>query len=99
MLGIAAMYGLASEGSAQQLTQQTRYSTYDWTAPTGSTGEVLDFREFWADVKTPGDGFAYAVGTIEVQDTRPGALFSGVPAQSSVPATISLTNNLVLRNP
>jgi hypothetical protein len=28
-------------------------------------------------VKTPGDGFQYTVGTIEVRRTAPGALFSG----------------------
>jgi hypothetical protein len=71
MLGIAALFGIAGEGRAQRLTDQTRHTTHDWTEPTG-----LDYREFWADVKTPGDGYAYVVGTIEVQDTLPGALFS-----------------------
>ncbi|MEQ1632505.1 MAG: hypothetical protein ABL997_09040 [Planctomycetota bacterium] len=77
---IASLHGFAREGSAQQLTQQSPYSTHDWTAPVSIGGEPIDYREFWADVKTPGDGFAYTVGTIEVQITLPGSLFSQQPS-------------------
>jgi hypothetical protein len=80
ILFIASLQGVARECTAQQLTAQTRYSTHDWTAPVGFSGESIDYREFWADVKTPGDGYAYAVGTIEVQDTRPGSTFSQQPS-------------------
>lgn len=80
ILFIASLHGVAREGTAQQLTPQTRYSTHDWTAPVGFSGESIDYREFWADIKTPGDGYAYAVGTIEVQDTRPGSTFAQQPS-------------------
>jgi hypothetical protein len=65
--------------------QKQIFSTYDWTQATA--GSEQQFREVWADVKTPG-GFpefganadarrTYAVGTIEVRDTRMGlALYS-----------------------
>ncbi|HEB52722.1 MAG TPA: hypothetical protein ENI87_05660 [bacterium] len=55
---------------------------------------VNDFREFWADVKIPGDGFAYSVGTIEVPTTV-NAFFSGFPAftaTSLTPLTVSPGN-------
>jgi len=68
---------------------QNRFSTHDWTTPTsGGGGEPLpgvnDFREFWADVKTPGDGSAYSVGTIEVRTTN-FATFSGTQALPASP--------------
>jgi hypothetical protein len=75
------------EAAAQSNPPQNRFSTHDWTLPTfggGGGGEPIigtnDFREFWADVKTAGDGSAYSVGTIEVRTTLPGATFSGSPA-------------------
>ncbi len=64
---------------AQQLLPQLRYSTHDWTVPTATEGQ--NFAEFWADTKSPGDGRIYSVGTIDVADTRPGALFSNAGAQ------------------
>ena len=64
------------------------------TAPTGTGPEIQDFREFWADVKTPGDGFAYAVGTITVKDTRPTAQFSLAPASPSSGSGFLLTNQV-----
>jgi hypothetical protein len=69
------------EAAAQGNPAQNRYSTHDWTLPiAGPVGElqvgISDFREFWADVKTPGNGFAYSVGTIEVRTTV-NAFFSG----------------------
>ena len=74
------------EAAAQMNPPQNRFSTHDWTLPTfGGGGEAIigvnDFREFWADVKTPGDGVAYSVGTIEVRSTLAGALFSGSQAE------------------
>ncbi|MEQ1632226.1 MAG: hypothetical protein ABL997_07615 [Planctomycetota bacterium] len=96
MIGIASLYGFATEGRAQQLTQQLRNSTHDWTAPVGFGGETTDFREFWADVKTPGDGFAYVVGTIEVQNTQATAQFSQQNALPSLPGSgFLLSANLV----
>ena len=95
MLGIAALFGTAKEGSAQQLTQQTRYSTHDWTAPVGVSGETIDYREFWADVKTPGDGFAYAVGTIEVREAQLGSPFSQQPSGPPPGLAFSLGANNV----
>jgi hypothetical protein len=55
--------------------QQVKESTHDWTATTGGPG----LREGWADVKTPGDGRTYSVGTITVQDTTGTPLFSEKP--------------------
>jgi hypothetical protein len=57
-------------GAAQTSTD----STHDWTSTPGSP---VDLREVWADVKSPGTGLTYAVGTIDVVDTTPGvATFS-----------------------
>ncbi|MBL8728971.1 MAG: hypothetical protein JNM25_11110 [Planctomycetes bacterium] len=56
------------------------YSTHDSTAGSAGPEPIDQFRETWADVKTPGDDFQYSVGTIEVRTTMPGALFSGVAA-------------------
>jgi len=95
ILFIASLQGVARECTAQQLTAQTRYSTHDWTAPVGFSGESIDYREFWADVKTPGDGYAYAVGTIEVQDTRLGSQFSQQPASPSGASAFLLGANVV----
>lgn len=71
------------EAVAQVSPPQNRFSTHDWTLPTTSGAEPViitnDFREFWADVKVPGDDFAYSVGTIEVRTTQ-NAFFSGAPA-------------------
>ncbi|MBX3464330.1 MAG: hypothetical protein KF830_14255 [Planctomycetes bacterium] len=62
---------------------QAPYSTHDQTQSVG--GEGGEFAEAWADIKTPGDGFQYAVGTIEVRDTRPGiAQFSD---EDAIPAS------------
>jgi hypothetical protein len=54
--------------------QPPRFSTHDW----GSTPAVAPIpnvnayirNEGWADVKTPGDGRTYAVGTMDAYDTR-----------------------------
>jgi hypothetical protein len=67
-------------GTAQQLAPQTRFGTHDWTAPLSQ----IDFEEFWADVKSPGDGRTYLVGTIDVQQTATLPLFSTAPV-SPVP--------------
>jgi len=74
---------------AQTLPPQARYSTHDWTMPYQNQVTlqwVLDYREAFADVKSPGDGRTYAVGTIEVKDTGllTQAFFSGSPCN---PAT------------
>jgi hypothetical protein len=83
--------GLGREAVAQGAPVQNRFSTHDWTLPTfvpGSGEPIIgenDFREFWADVKTPGDGSAYSVGTVEVRTTF-NAFFSG--AQAAPPAQL-----------
>jgi hypothetical protein len=58
--------------------QQIKESTHDWTA---STGDGL--REGWADVKTPGDGQTYSVGTVTVQTT------GGLPQFSAAAISIA----------
>lgn len=63
---------------AAAIAQQAPYATHDWTSSVA--GEGGQFPEAWVDVKAPGDGWQYAVGTIEVRDTGPGALFSNAPA-------------------
>lgn len=84
MAGVLVCCGRDAVGQANPA--QNRFSTHDWTLPTsgGAGGEPIigtnDFREFWADVKTAGDGFAYSVGTIEVRTTVV-AFFSGAPAE------------------
>lgn len=60
---------------------QEVYGTHDSTAGVVVGGEALeDYRETWADVKTPGDGRQYTVGTVEVRTTDVGAQFSGADA-------------------
>jgi hypothetical protein len=54
--------------------QQIKESTHDWTATTG-----VGLTEGWADVKTPGDGRTYSVGTVTVQTTGGLPQFSGAP--------------------
>src|SRR5262245_54081699 len=72
------------------VAQQIQHSTHDWTAPELIGQDVFDFREGWADVKTPGNGRTYAVGTIDVRNTQdsafPLAEFSGRSATPSLPA-------------
>lgn len=66
---------------------QTVFSTHDKTTTPGSESFVLP--EVWADVKSPGDGRVYAVGTIEVNTTDPINLpeYSGRPiTQQDIPA-------------
>ena len=46
--------------------QQLQYATHDWTVSVPGFGA---FREAWADVKAPGNGRQYAVGTITVSNT------------------------------
>jgi hypothetical protein len=93
ILFIASLQGVARECTAQGPTvpPQAKYLTHDWTEPVGSGGESRDFREFWADVKTAGDGYAYAVGTIEVERTLTPAFFSSVAASDSAPPGFFLT--------
>lgn len=46
--------------------QRLAFSTHDWvTPPPAATPDV------WADVKTPGDGWAFSVGTTLVANTNP----------------------------
>lgn len=73
-------------GVLAQQAVQIPYSTHDWTVWPG--GELGPYAEAWADVKTPGDGRQYTVGTIEVRHTGTGASFSGSGAEpvSGAPA-------------
>ena len=66
-----ALVTCSAEGRAQQ-PRPPVYVTYDWT-PAGATDPL---REAWADIKIPGDGNTYKVGTIEVRDTSSNARFS-----------------------
>ncbi len=60
-----------------------RHATYDFTEQSagGGSGPNLGLVETWVDVKTPGDGRTYSVGTIEIERTRLGGVtpapFSG----------------------
>ena len=55
---------------------QVHYSTHDYSStptvnlPTGPEAIPVDVPEAWADVKTPGDGRTYSVGTINVFTTN-----------------------------
>ncbi|HEX5052756.1 MAG TPA: hypothetical protein VFZ65_13350 [Planctomycetota bacterium] len=73
--GIMALFATVGSVRAQATPQQSRYLTHDWTVPVG--GENGDFREWGADVKTPGDGFTYSALTITVRDTNAAPQFSG----------------------
>ncbi|MBL9077618.1 MAG: hypothetical protein JNL08_08950 [Planctomycetes bacterium] len=59
---------------------QEVYATHDSTAGVVTPEPLEQYREAWADVKTPGNDRQYAVGTIEVRNTSFGSLFSGQPA-------------------
>ncbi|MBL8728296.1 MAG: hypothetical protein JNM25_07700 [Planctomycetes bacterium] len=53
-------------------------STHDWTStppppvsvPDSQLFITEDLNEVWADTKSPGDGFTYSVGSIEIRDTN-----------------------------
>ncbi|MCA8973884.1 MAG: hypothetical protein KDC98_04145, partial [Planctomycetes bacterium] len=51
-----------------------RYSTHDWTPQAAG-----DFDEMWADVKSPGDGMIYSVGTARVIKN-----YSPIPGQTAL---------------
>lgn len=52
-------------------SQQRAFSTHDW-----SNGGGIGRPEAWADVKSPGDGRNYAVGTCEVREVATQAPYS-----------------------
>jgi len=62
---------------------QEVYATHDWTLGVVTPEPLEQYRETWADVKTPGDDRQYTVGTIQVRTTE-NALFSG---EDAVPVT------------
>ncbi len=67
-----------------QTAPQIRYSTHDWTVPLPASEVDSLLHEVWADVKTPGDGHVYAVGTVEVNRVDlAGTLFSDAEARPS----------------
>jgi len=78
------------------LPPQAVFSTHDWTdlvlggggIPPLTPG-VNDFREVWADTKSPGDGSVYNVGTIEVRFTA-SAYFSATSGAPNVEPALSL---------
>lgn len=78
------LVGLAERGAAQ-LPPQVRHSTHDFTDPLPGVSANAGLAEVWVDSKSPGDGFTYSVGTVEVERTalQVGAsgsvLFSGQP--------------------
>lgn len=82
---VAAMVSLTALGAGRQAAAQglappafatPQISTHDWTSTPGSSPNLA---EVWADVKSPGDGFHYAVGTIVVTDTVTPPTFSSIP--------------------
>ncbi len=75
--------GLAQTSPSDPNAVSTFRSTHDWTQGGGTAG----FTEAWADVKTPGDGLVYAVGTITVKDTQNNPHFSGRPIEIAGPST------------
>ncbi|HEX5053268.1 MAG TPA: hypothetical protein VFZ65_15945, partial [Planctomycetota bacterium] len=83
--------GSASPVLAQLFPPQVRFSTLDSTVPIVPGGGVpgtTDYREAWADAKSPGDGRTYSVGTIEVSTTAPmaGQLFAQFSGADAWPA-------------
>lgn len=69
------------------VAQQLRHSTHDSLEAQAGLG-VPDRNEAWADVKSPGDGRTYKVGTVRVRVVEPEGsltptLFSGSPALPS----------------
>jgi hypothetical protein len=70
---------------------QARHATYDFTEGSAPGEPNLGLNEVWVDSKSPGDGFTYSVGTIEVQRTIPGVanpaqvLYSGQPILPAAP--------------
>ncbi len=70
MLSVLALAVFAATTAAQNRTPA--FGTHDNTV--SGFGQAL--WETWTDIKTPGDGFKYVAGTIEVRSTTPGALFS-----------------------
>lgn len=60
---------------AQATPPQSRYLTHDSTP--SAAGENGDFREWGADVKTPGNGFTYSALTVTVRSTSGTPMFSG----------------------
>jgi hypothetical protein len=72
-LGLLAC--LAVQAAAQNVVEEPRLSTHDWTSTPGSSPSL---NEWWADVKTPGDGFRYSYGSCVASNTF-GAEFSLFP--------------------
>lgn len=52
-----------------QLPSQVKHSTHDFTNPLPGVSANTGLAEVWVDSKSPGDGFTYSVGTIEVERT------------------------------
>jgi hypothetical protein len=93
LLGLLTLFGgsivgLAERGVAQ-LPPQVRHSTHDFTNPASGLSGNTGLKEVWVDSKSPGDGFTYSVGTIEVERSiiGPGQLvsFSGFDIEPIVP--------------
>ncbi|MBL8724241.1 MAG: hypothetical protein JNK49_09350 [Planctomycetes bacterium] len=72
-MGVVACASLPvmAQGPVPTTDVQVVYSTHDKSpAPTTTGNTNLVLPEVWADVKTPGNGFTYSVGTIEVNSTQ-----------------------------
>ncbi len=85
----------ATTASAQFIPE----STYDWTS---TAGAPTNLSEAWADTKTPGKGFTYSVGTIDVEQTTTNPTFStylstGLPASVVNPTGLSVSPSTVRR--
>lgn len=81
----------AAEGSRvlAQAAPQRVFSTHDHTTTPGSSD---DLREAWVDVKAPGNGRIYQVGTIEVEEAGTGAKFSGADVDLVAPPAVGFSS-------
>src|SRR5690606_38443311 len=71
LLMVAAMPQFAGQLISQAPPSQVRHATYDFTE--GPADPILGLEEVWVDSKSPGDGWTYSVGTIEVVETAAAA--------------------------
>jgi len=82
LIGVAPV---AAQSLAPPVDIVTRLSSHEWVSmpgsmPGGTPYFAVDSREVLADVKSPGDGYVYAVGTAKVEDlTQQVMEFSGAP--------------------
>lgn len=76
--GLLACLFLGSVAAQNPSPATIPYSTHDWV-DMGIIMEPPKLDEAWVDVKSPGDGRTYKVGTVMVLDTTTNPMFSGSP--------------------